>query len=512
MELHLPDNPVPDRVSLAGGAGYLQAFEKRTFCELEGPGCIRHIWVTVTRTEPFSRKVLLRIYFDGEQVPHVEAPVGDFFGVMHGKNWYPIDSAYLSVKAESGYNCYFPMPFARSARIEFECGDTPRPVYLMVDWHRYPGREMTEPLRFCARWRREMPTQRYGEDFLMLDADGPGRLAGFVYGVRLIDNVDRWSHGGADNIYIDGQGEHPAYLRGIGGEDTFGTSYGGALHPPESHLYTGMPYYVHDDVSDARPAQRLVGYRFFEPDAIQFRRSIHVRFGTMQNDICATTYWYQEGPVRPFCRMPDWPQMMPGAELRLSECGLELPWSGAWWLCGPFGNKDDCALRAELPAEVAFDPAARHDAMHEQGSAWLEEASRQAGLQEARWVRRAAVHGFVDFNHVFRPRARGAGRTHPGVALARCTLTAQCDMTARLRVAWDDSLVLRVNGGAPQPLGRHAAFRVREVQAPLKAGPNTVVLKLSNELGINHGGWAFAFQAVAPDGTMLLPEAAPAVT
>ena len=36
--------------------------------------------------------------------------------------------------------------------------------------------------------------------------------------VRLIDNVDRWSHGGSENIYLDGDGRHPAYLRGIGGE------------------------------------------------------------------------------------------------------------------------------------------------------------------------------------------------------------------------------------------------------------------------------------------------------
>ena len=60
-----------------------------------------------------------------------------------------------------------------------------------------------------------MPAQRYGEDFMMLDADGPGRLVGFVYGVKLFDDVDRWSHGGAENIYIDGRGEIPAFIRGI---------------------------------------------------------------------------------------------------------------------------------------------------------------------------------------------------------------------------------------------------------------------------------------------------------
>ena len=60
----------------------------------------------------------------------------------------------------------------------------------------------------------------------------------------------------------------------------FGTSFGGALHPPETHMWAGMPYYVHEDVSDARVAQRLVGYRFFVPDPIRWRESIHMRFGT----------------------------------------------------------------------------------------------------------------------------------------------------------------------------------------------------------------------------------------
>jgi len=120
---------------------------------------------------------------------------------------------------------------------------------MQIDWHRYPDQALEEPMRFSAQWRRELPTKRYDEDYLMLDADGPGRLLGFFYGVRLMDDQDRWSHGGGDNIYIDGEGEHLAYLRGIGGEDTFGTGYGGALHtPPETNLYQGMPYYVHEGV------------------------------------------------------------------------------------------------------------------------------------------------------------------------------------------------------------------------------------------------------------------------
>ena len=508
MELQLPDRPVTDRVSLVHT---LNAGERRTYAELDGPGCIQHIWVVLSRPERLplaNRKIVIRIYFDDEPTPYVESPAGDFFGVMHGQGWYPVDNHYLAVKAWTGYNCYFPMPFARSARIEFEAGKEPQRAYLQVDWHRYPGQQMMERRRFCARWRREMPTQRYGEDFLMLDADGPGELFGFVYGVRLMDDVDRWSHGGAENIYIDGEGEHPAYLRGIGGEDTFGAGYGGALHPPETHHYAAMPYYVHEDVGQARPAQRLVGYRFFERDTIPFRESIHMRFGCMANDICSTVYWYQEKPVRPFFKLPDWKCLLPGTELLRGTFDLPMPESGEWWLCGPFSNEDDRAMVTLLPPETEFNAEATYDGMHGETSAWLTDGSRGLGRDTAQWIRRSADHGFIDFNHVFRPRARGVGKTDVGAAIARCILEAPSDMNAQLRLAWDDRMIVRVNDTVCD-LGDHHAFRARTLEVPLQAGGNVVVVKLSNTRGSNHGGWVFAFQAWAPDGTLLLPQADP---
>ncbi len=511
MQLNLPDHPIPDRVSLTTR---LPAHETLTCAELDGPGCIRHIWMAWGMQEPMNRQAVIRLFFDGATTPHVEAPVGDFFGVMHGKAWYPINTPWLSVKARSGYNSHFAMPFARNARIEIEAGTVDQTVFIMVNWHRYPGAELLETRRFCARWRREYPTQRYGEMFQMVDADGPGQLLGFVYGVRLDDSTDRWSHGGADNIYIDGEGDHPVFLRGIGGEDTFGTSYGGALHPPETHLYSAMPYYVHEDTGEARPAQRVVGYRFFDPDPIPFRHSLHMRFGCMENDICATTYWYQEGPVRPFVRMPDWDAMAymkfnlwaPAGTLPRGSCDLPLPDCGDWHLCGPFGLSGD-AMQETLPPEAAFEQDTVYDGRHEDGSPWQSEGSRALGRHQARWVRRAAIHGFIDFNHVFQPHTRGVGVTHPGIAVARAVLDAPADTAATLLLSWDDELVLHVNG-ARHELGRHAAFRSRAVDVPLRAGANTVVIKLSNTRGFNHGGWAFAFRATGPDGKRLHSRAA----
>ena len=202
LDLELPIVAVSLRTAVAIT---LPSRTKRTFANLRCPGCIRHIWVSHSLHQKHSsRNSIIRIYFDDEPVPYVEAPSGDFFGVMHGETWYPVNTQFLSVQDAISFNCYFSMPFAKSARVEFESGDESQVVYTMVDWEEYPGQEMKEKRRFCARWRREFPTQSFGQSFLMFDADGPGQLLGFVYGVRLIDYRDRWSHGGADNIYIDG--------------------------------------------------------------------------------------------------------------------------------------------------------------------------------------------------------------------------------------------------------------------------------------------------------------------
>ena len=489
FKLDLPDEAVSDRVSLVR----LQAANVReTWAALDGPGCIRHIWLTLGKpiaanaVPLMNRRMIIRIYFGGSPVPHVEAPLGDFFGVMHGVNHYPINNSLLSVKTWSGYNCYFEMPFAKNARIELESGDQQLPVYMQVDWHRYPGQELREPRRFCAAWRREMPTARYGEDFLMLDATGPGQLIGFVYGVRLIDNVDRWSHGGAENIYLDGQGEHPAYIRGIGGEDTFGTSYGGALHPPETHLFAGMPYYTHEDTGEARVAQRLVGYRFFINDSIRWRESVHMRFGTMQNDVCATVYWYQSEPRRAYVKLPPFDKLLPGVELKRGEMDEPLPDRGAWSVQGPIANANNEALHRALQSPL----------------------DETAKLVEGGWVTRPSLHGFVDFNHVYRPERRGAAVHHRGMAgLAACVIDVPQAMTAKLQLAWDDQLVLRVNRGRPMDLGQHAHFRAQTVDVPLQAGPNSLIVLLSNEQGTNHGGWTFACKVTDSAGKTLRPRA-----
>ena len=495
--LDLPAEPVSDHVAITKS---ISAGETVNYATFDGPGCLKRIWITLARpvgsgrsvapdakpSRTFqNRKIILRIYFDGAKTPNVEAPLGDFFGVMHGVDYYPVNTPFISVKEHNGYECFFEMPFAKSARLEItNAPDASNSFYLQVAWHRYPDQEMKEKRRFSAQWRREMPTPRYGNDYMILDADGPGQLIGFFYGVRLIDSVDRWSHGGAENIYIDGLGDQPAYLRGIGGEDTFATSYGGVLHRPETHLYDGIPYYVSEDTGEARSAQRLVGYRFYVADSIRFKQSLRFQFGSMENDIASMVYWYQEGTPRRFVKMPEWGKMLPGAELKAGQMDLALPDDGAWNLGPVLENEDSVAIKAALKP-----------------------ASGKAEKPAGEWTKQATIHGFVDFNHLHRPGTRGVGTHHrKKAAEAVSVIDAPSDLVAKIRLAWDGRLVLRVNDTATD-FGTNGPFRQRTMEIPLKKGANRVAVLLSNDTGSNHGGWAFAFRATAPDGTILVPRA-----
>src|SRR5699024_2959818 len=49
--------------------------ETRTIGNVKGPGIIKHIWTTIASGEPYHlKKIVLRMYWDGEENPSVETP------------------------------------------------------------------------------------------------------------------------------------------------------------------------------------------------------------------------------------------------------------------------------------------------------------------------------------------------------------------------------------------------------------------------------------------------------
>jgi len=87
-----------------------------TLLDYRGAGIVRRFWVTIApRAEKtIHRQAILRMYWDDSPTPCVEAPIGDFFGVGFGEQ-----KDFISLplnQTSGGYNCYWPMPFHRSAR------------------------------------------------------------------------------------------------------------------------------------------------------------------------------------------------------------------------------------------------------------------------------------------------------------------------------------------------------------------------------------------------------------
>ncbi len=138
--------------------------------DLKGPGMIAHFWNTIAHQAPFySRLLTLRIYWDDEKNPSVECPIGDFFGIGHGLD-RPFVSLPIKVSSEGrGRNCYWPMPFRRSARVTVT-NESDRPCdafYYYLDWQKYKSLPK-HTAYFHAMYRQEYPCVM-GRNFLIAD-------------------------------------------------------------------------------------------------------------------------------------------------------------------------------------------------------------------------------------------------------------------------------------------------------------------------------------------------------
>ena len=59
-----------------------------TIAQMDGGGCVRHIWMTTPKDSHNLRRLVLRMYWDGEETPSVVSPIGDFFGLGHAAPAY----------------------------------------------------------------------------------------------------------------------------------------------------------------------------------------------------------------------------------------------------------------------------------------------------------------------------------------------------------------------------------------------------------------------------------------
>jgi hypothetical protein len=284
--------------------------------DLEGPGQIVHFWCTIAdRTPGYSSVLLLRIYWDGETDPSVECPIGDFFGIGHG-----VDKAFTSlpvrVSSEGrGRNCYWPMPFHKSARIEIvNQSDLPCDAfYYYIDWQKLPSLADDVAL-FHAKYRQEFPCVM-GQNYLIADIEGRGHYVGTVQSVY--HTSPGWYGEGDDFFFIDGEKE-PS-LRGTGTEDYFCNGWG---FTEQAGPFYGTPLWEGDDTGDRGSA-----YRWHIPDPITFKKSLHVEIehkggedfpdgtgtGYIERDdlMSSVAFWYQIEPHKPWPAIPEGKARLP---------------------------------------------------------------------------------------------------------------------------------------------------------------------------------------------------------
>ncbi len=193
------------------------------FPVIEGPGEIARIWMTYHQPEGRSYEgVSLEIYWDDESEPSVRAPLGDFFGLGNGE-FYEHENEFLLVSKIHSLNCFFPMPFRKSARFAV-VNDTDKLVSNLYYYVEYKKFDSAKSLRgskyFHAQYNQAKPTPQ-NELYTILDVKGSGVFLGSNLAIGL--NTPGWWGEGDDIFTIDGETTY-----GTGSEDYYGGAWGWA--------------------------------------------------------------------------------------------------------------------------------------------------------------------------------------------------------------------------------------------------------------------------------------------
>ncbi|MFK7803342.1 MAG: glycoside hydrolase family 172 protein, partial [Anaerolineae bacterium] len=195
----------------------IQSGETFELANIEGPGNIEQIWMTPTGNWRFS---ILRFYWDDQEQPSVECPVGDFFASGWGE-YAPVNSLAVCVNPGSAFNCYWPMPFRKRCRITLEnIDDNPMTLYYQINYA-----ETAVPdnaAYFHAQFRRINPLPYKDVCTIVDGVQGRGRFVG-CYMAWGVNNSNWWGEGEI-KFFLDGDNEFPT-ICGTGTEDYFCGSY-----------------------------------------------------------------------------------------------------------------------------------------------------------------------------------------------------------------------------------------------------------------------------------------------
>jgi hypothetical protein len=278
------------------------------------------------------RTTILRIYYDGSDVPSVECPIGDFFASAYTsfKVFAPITSLAVCVNPGNAFNCYWPMPFRKRIRMTLTNvhRTEDKNVFFQIDYalNKVPD----DAAYFHAQFRRVNPLAP-GDVYTILDGvKGKGHYVGTYMAWQL--NNNGWWGEGEIKFYLDGDADPKLSdgkvvagstgfptICGTGTEDYFCGSYNFENKATKQYQeftgpYTGVPHVVRSD-GTYEANMRFSLYRWHITDPVRFERDLKVtiqalgwrrdgRYLPLRDDIASVAFWYQEQPAAPFPALP----------------------------------------------------------------------------------------------------------------------------------------------------------------------------------------------------------------
>ena len=305
-------------------AWYIEPGEARVLADIQGPGCITHIWMTQFQ---HYRDCLLRMTWDDAAHPSVVVPLGDFFCLGHGivnsfQSLLFSASAFSNNRVEGptfkdagcALNCYAPMPFAKRALIELvnESKETHR-QFFYVDYETYDKGLAPDTGYFHAEFRRENPFGGWGHEiqvnspeshianeerlawdnnYVILETQGRGHYIGC--NLSFSNFLDGWlTTEGDDMIWVDGY-KWPPDLHGTGTEDYINQAWGMQRN---AFLRNGSSVFERD----ANGYQ--TSYVFHLENPVRFQKEIKVTIecghgNHLSHEMSSVAYWYADIPTR----------------------------------------------------------------------------------------------------------------------------------------------------------------------------------------------------------------------
>lgn len=302
--------------------------EKYTLVEYNSPGIITRLWMTVSgwfwehwdvRKEKYPdptilKKLILRIYYDGNPFPSVEAPVGDFFGIGLCEYKHYL-SKYLGMSS-GGFYCYLPMPFNK-IKIEIENLHDSRESSVFLNANYTALKTLPEDAgRLHCMYSQG--TNPGSQPMPVMKTYGKGHFVGCCVSMQTFLPNNLGFLEAPEYIYIDTENKSAPAIVGTGLEDYFNGGWyfrDGEFYGP----YHGVP------LKDALRST-ISMYRFHENDIICFNKSFEMEFinprppqATQEFKFSSAAFWYQQQASKLLYVLPEKDKLVNWYRIRDTE-------------------------------------------------------------------------------------------------------------------------------------------------------------------------------------------------